>query len=65
MKSNVGGTERGVRVLVGLALLALVFVGPRTLWGLIGIIPLATGLIGTCPLYSLLGFSTCGKCSGE
>jgi len=51
--------ERGARVVVGLALLALVFVGPRTLWGLVGLVPLATGLAGTCPLYTVLGISTC------
>jgi len=63
MKKNVAMMERAARVIVGLALLALVFVGPGTLWGLIGIIPLATGLLGTCPLYTLLGFSSCKKCS--
>ncbi len=51
--------ERVVRVLVGLGLLAIVFVGPRTPWGWLGIIPLATGLAGTCPLYTVLGISTC------
>jgi hypothetical protein len=51
--------ERTLRVLVGLVLLSLVFVGPRTPWGLIGLIPIATGLIGSCPLYTLLGISTC------
>lgn len=53
--------ERVIRVGLGLALLSLVFVGPQTLWGLIGIVPLATGLVGTCPLYSLIGFSTCPR----
>jgi len=51
--------ERAVRVVVGLGLLSLVFVGPQSLWGVIGIVPLATGLIGSCPLYTVLGFSTC------
>ena len=51
--------ERVVRVLVGLGLLAIVFVGPRTPWGWLGILPLATGLSGTCPLYTVLGISTC------
>lgn len=51
--------ERGLRVLLGLVLLALVFIGPRTPWGLLGVIPLATGLLGSCPLYTLLGISTC------
>ncbi len=53
--------ERVVRVVLGLALLSIVFVGPRTYWGLIGIVPLATGLLGTCPLYSMIGFSTCAR----
>ena len=56
---NVGTIDRALRILVGLALLALIFVGPKTWWGLVGIIPLATGLLRTCPAYSLLGMSTC------
>ena len=56
---NVGTLDRALRVVVGLVLLALVFVGPKTLWGLIGIVPIATGLIGFCPAYRLLGLSTC------
>jgi len=60
MKANEGSVDRALRVLVGLVLLALVFVGPQTLWGLIGIVPLATGLLGNCPLYSILGINTCG-----
>jgi hypothetical protein len=59
-KSNVGGLDRILRVVVGIALLALVFVGPQTIWGLFGIVPLVTGLFGTCPVYSLLGINTCG-----
>jgi len=51
--------ERALRVVVGLALLSLVFVGPQTLWGLLGLVPLATGLLGSCPIYTVLGFSTC------
>lgn len=51
--------ERVIRVLIGLALLSLVFVGPKSMWGLVGLVPLATGLIGSCPLYTLLGISTC------
>ena len=53
--------ERVVRVLAGLVLLALVFVGPKTPWGWLGLIPLATGLTGLCPLYTLLGISTCPR----
>ena len=61
MKLNVGGIDKLVRIIVGLGLLALVFVLEGNLrWlGLIGVVPLVTGLIGYCPLYSLLGLSTC------
>ena len=51
--------DRVIRVVVGLALLSLVFVGPQTMWGLVGLVPLATGALGSCPLYTLFGFSTC------
>ena len=54
-KVNVGGIDRILRIVVGLVLLALVFVGPRTPWGLLGVVPLVTGLFRICPLYSLLG----------
>ena len=53
--------ERTLRVLVGLVLLSIVVVGPKTLWGLVGILPLVTGLVGTCPLYTLFGISTCPR----
>ena len=56
---NVGGIDRALRIIVGIVLIALVFVGPKTPWGWIGIIPLATGLIGFCPAYRLLGLRTC------
>ena len=58
-KVNVGGIDRILRIVVGLVLLALVFVGPRTPWGLLGVVPLVTGLFRICPLYSLLGLRTC------
>lgn len=51
--------ERAVRVLLGLGLIALALAGPKTPWGWIGVVPLLTGLLGSCPLYTLLGFSTC------
>lgn len=51
--------ERGIRVILGLAILSLTVVGPQTLWGLLGLVPLATGLLGSCPAYTLLGVSTC------
>lgn len=56
--NNEGAVDRAVRVVAGLVGLSLVFVGPQTLWGLVGLVPLATGLIGSCPLYTVLGFST-------
>jgi len=59
LPQNEHNVERVLRVLVGAGLLSLVFVGPQTWWGLIGLVPLVTGLAGTCPLYTLLGFSTC------
>ncbi|MFZ1813597.1 MAG: DUF2892 domain-containing protein [Rhizobiaceae bacterium] len=61
-KTNEGTIDRTLRVLVGLALLAIFFMYPDAswrYWTLIGIVPLATGLLGTCPVYSLLGVSTC------
>jgi hypothetical protein len=51
--------ERGLRVAAGLGILSLTVVGPQTMWGLLGIVPLATGLLGSCPAYTLLGVSTC------
>lgn len=57
--SNVGTPDRALRVALGVVLLSLVFVGPQTLWGLLGIVPLATGLLGSCPVYTLMGVSTC------
>lgn len=60
-KTNVGGIDRILRIVVGLVLIALVFVGPQTPWGWVGVVPLITGLLKTCPLYSLIGLSTCHK----
>lgn len=61
MKLNTGGVDRVIRILAGLALLAwaLAFHGP--VWAYIGIVPLATGLIGWCPAYTILGINTCKK----
>ncbi|WP_309045309.1 YgaP family membrane protein [Marinobacter sediminicola] len=61
MSTNMGSSDRIIRALVGIVLLALVFVGPQTPWGWIGIVPLATALLGNCPAYSLLGIKTCKK----
>lgn len=51
--------DRAVRVVLGIGLLALVFVGPKTALGYLGLIPLITGAVGRCPLYTLFGISTC------
>ncbi|MFD3190449.1 DUF2892 domain-containing protein [Sedimentitalea sp. HM32M-2] len=59
MTRNEGNLDRALRIIAGLVLLSLVFVGPKTLWGLVGLIPLATGLTGFCPAYKLLGLNTC------
>ena len=61
MEANVGGADRIVRVVVGLALLAWVLLGTTDArwWGLIGIVPLATGILGWCPAYLPFGFKTC------
>lgn len=59
MKTNEGKYDRVARVAVGVGLLSLVFVGPQTLWGLVGAVPLLTGLVGFCPLYKVFGFDTC------
>lgn len=59
LTKNEGTIDRAIRVLVGLGVLSLVFVGPKTLWGLLGVVPLLTGLLGRCPLYTLLGIKTC------
>ena len=59
MLRNEGAVDRILRIVFGLALLSLIFIGPKTMWGLVGLIPLLTGLAGYCPLYRVLGFSTC------
>jgi hypothetical protein len=60
---NVGSADRVIRIVLGLGLLSLVFAGPQTLWGLAGLIFIVTGLAGTCPIYSMLGWSTRGQSS--
>jgi len=57
---NEGKLDRTLRVIAGLGILSLVFVGPQTAWGWVGVVPLVTGLVGNCPLYSILGINTCG-----
>jgi hypothetical protein len=60
MKINEGGLDRVIRVVVGLGILSLAFVGPHTPWGYLGLVPLVTGIVGFCPAYALLGLNTCG-----
>lgn len=59
MKLNVGGLDRTLRIVIGLVLIALTLTGTVGVWGWLGVVPLATGLIGFCPLYPLLGLNTC------
>ncbi|MCA3241417.1 MAG: DUF2892 domain-containing protein [Rubrivivax sp.] len=59
MKTNVGGIDRVLRIVVGLALIALTLTGAIGVWGWIGLVPLATAALGFCPLYTVLGFSSC------
>ncbi|PWS39177.1 DUF2892 domain-containing protein [Falsiroseomonas bella] len=59
MTTNVGGIDRVLRIVAGLVLLALGAFGPLGWWGLVGLVPLGTALVGFCPLYPLLGINTC------
>lgn len=61
MKKNIGDTERIIRVVAGIGILSLAFVGPQSPWAYLGILPILTGLVGWCPPYALLGINTCGK----
>ncbi len=56
---NVGGVDKTLRIIVGLVLLSLVFIGPQTIWGWIGLVPLMTGIFGFCPLYKVVGLNSC------
>ena len=59
--TNEGTIDRAVRIIAGLGILSLAFVGPQTPLGYLGLVPLATGLLGFCPVYKLLGFSTTAR----
>lgn len=61
--TNVGMVDRAIRVVIGLALISLVFVGPQTQWGWIGVILLVTAVAGFCPAYRLFGMRTCKMAS--
>jgi hypothetical protein len=58
MRRNVGSLDRAIRIILGIVLFSMVFVGPQTAWGYLGLLPLVTGFLGWCPLYSLLRVST-------
>ncbi len=59
MKANIGGIDRTIRIVAGLALIAWALFANGPAWAWIGLVPLATGLINFCPAYGLLGMSTC------
>jgi ABC-type polysaccharide/polyol phosphate export permease len=61
MNKNVGSIDRTLRIIVGVVLIALVFVGPQTPWGWVGLVPLVTALVGFCPAYTLLGLNSGAK----
>ncbi len=61
MPQNVGSIDRVLRIVLGLVLISLVFVGPQTPWGWIGVILIGSGLIGFCPAYRLIGVNTCAR----
>lgn len=64
MSCNVGGVDRVLRIVAGLAILALGLFGPLGWWGLVGLVPLATGLVRFCPAYTVLGIRTCPREAG-
>ena len=61
---NLGSADRIVRIVAGIVLLSLVFIGPQTAWGWLGVIPLGTALAGWCPAYALFGVRTCKVADG-
>lgn len=60
MKTNEGALDRILRVVVGIVILSMAFIGPQPPWAYLGLIPLLTGLVGFCPLYAILKINTCG-----
>ena len=60
MNTNIGSSDRLVRILLGIGSLLLAFEGPRTAWGYVGLVPLITGLLGYCPLYRAFGRKSLG-----
>lgn len=58
-KTNVGGIDRILRIVLGLALVALTLTGTIGAWGWVGVVPMLTGALGICPIYTMLGCSSC------
>lgn len=65
MRTNESSVDRALRVVLGIVVLSLVVVGPRSPWGLLGLVPLLTGLVGFCPLYRVVGITTCATSGGR
>ena len=65
MQRNIGTTDQLIRIVVGLVLVSLVFVGPQTIWGWVGAVVILIALFGFCPLYKIVGFSSCSKCETD
>ena len=61
MTRNIGATDRIIRILIGIGLISLVFAGPQTPWGWIGVLPLLSAVSRFCPAYRLLGMNTCSR----
>lgn len=59
LERNMATWDRALRIVIGVGLIALVFVGPKTPWGWVGVVPLLTALSGRCPVYTLFGIRTC------
>lgn len=62
MRKNVGTIDKIARIILGLGLLSLTVIGPKSMWGLIGIVPLLTAAVSFCPFYPILGINTCSTC---
>lgn len=60
MKGNMGSIDRTLRIIVGLVLVGLALTGVVGWWGWLGVVPIVTGALGSCPAYSIIGVSTCG-----
>nr|MBF0223020.1 DUF2892 domain-containing protein [Desulfobulbaceae bacterium] len=63
MQKNVGTIERVIRIGVGPVMISMTFIGPESAFGMLGLVPLMTGIIGWCPPYAMFGISTCKKCN--